>query len=170
MQTGKTIGRETVAEVFFGRGKGASVPQNTIYRHLREITKTDAATRRSTTSAERSSYGMLLDEADRAAGAFAAAGIKSGDIVAAATVTIPEMVYALYGLNKIGAAPLIIDPRTSAAGAMSFIKETGAKKIFIVIDLYYEVLGMRCLSPALRRSSSFPPIPAAQVDRVLKAV
>ena len=49
------------------------------------------------------------------------------------------MVYALYGLNKIGAAPLIIDPRTSAAGAMSFIKETGAK-IFIVIDLYYEVL------------------------------
>ncbi len=50
------------------------------------------------------------------------------------------MVYALYGLNKIGAAPLIIDPRTSAAGAMSFIKETGAKKIFIVIDLYYEVL------------------------------
>ena len=33
----------------------ASVPQNTIYRHLRENNEeTDAATRRSTTSAERS--------------------------------------------------------------------------------------------------------------------
>ena len=72
-------------------------------------------------------------------GAFAAAGVKKGDIVAAATVTIPEMVYALYGLNKIGAAPLILDPRTSAAGAMDFIKQTGAK-IFIVIDMYYDVL------------------------------
>lgn len=117
----------------------ASMPKNTIYRHLRENNEN----RRSDTAlnyfGRKISYGTLLDEADRCAGAFKAAGIGKGDIVAAATVTIPEMVYALYGLNKIGAAPLVIDPRTSASGVMDFIKESGAK-IFIVIDLFYEAL------------------------------
>lgn len=124
---------------FSEEAREASMPKNTIYRHLRECSEGGHDNTALNYFGKKISYGKLLDEADRAAGAFTAAGIKKGDIVAAATVTIPEMVYALYGLNKIGAAPLIIDPRTSAAGAMSFIKETGAK-IFIVIDLYYEAL------------------------------
>lgn len=124
---------------FSEEAREASMPKNTIYRHLRENNEN----RRSDTAlnyfGRKISYGTLLDEADRCAGAFKAAGIGKGDIVAAATVTIPEMVYALYGLNKIGAAPLVIDPRTSASGVMDFIKESGAK-IFIVIDLFYEAL------------------------------
>lgn len=124
---------------FSEEAREASMPKNTIYRHLRECSEGGHDNTALNYFGKKISYGKLLDEADRAAGAFTAAGIKKGDIVAAATVTIPEMVYALYGLNKIGAAPLIIDPRTSAAGALSFIKETGAK-IFIVIDLYYEAL------------------------------
>ena len=124
---------------FSEEAREASMPKNTIYRHLRECSEGGHGYTALNYFGKKISYGKLLDEADRAAGAFAKAGIKKGDIVAAATVTIPEMVYALYGLNKIGAAPLIIDPRTSAAGALSFIKETGAK-VFIVIDLYYEAL------------------------------
>ena len=124
---------------FSEEAREASMPKNTIYRHLRECSEGGHGDTALNYFGKKISYGKLLDEADRAAGAFAKAGIKKGDIVAAATVTIPEMVYALYGLNKIGAAPLIIDPRTSAAGALSFIKETGAK-VFIVIDLYYEAL------------------------------
>ena len=124
---------------FSDEAREASMPKNTIYRHLRENNEN----RRSDTAlnyfGRKISYGTLLDEADRCAGAFKAAGIGKGDIVAAATVTIPEMVYALYGLNKIGAAPLVIDPRTSASGVMDFIKESGAK-IFIVIDLFYDAL------------------------------
>jgi long-chain acyl-CoA synthetase len=124
---------------FSEEAREASMPKNTIYRHLRENNEN----RRSDTAlnyfGRKISYGTLLDEADRCAGAFKAAGIGKGDIVAAATVTIPEMVYALYGLNKIGAAPLVIDPRTSASGVMDFIKESGSK-IFIVIDLFYEAL------------------------------
>lgn len=124
---------------FSEEAKAASVPLNTIYRHLRENNENGLGDTALNYFGRKISYGMLLDEVDKAAGAFAAAGIKKGDIVAAATVTIPEMVYALYGLNKIGAAPLMIDPRTTASGVCGFIKETGAK-IFIVIDLYYEVL------------------------------
>ncbi len=124
---------------FTEEAREASMPENTIYRQLRECSEGGLDDTALNYFGKKISYGKLLDEADRAAGAFKAAGIKKGDIVAAATVTIPEMVYALYGLNKIGAAPLVIDPRTSAAGALSFIKQTGTK-IFIVIDLYYEAL------------------------------
>ncbi len=124
---------------FSEEAREASMPKNTIYRQLRECSEGGLSDTALNYFGKKISYGKLLEEADRAAGAFTAAGIEKGDIVAAATVTIPEMVYALYGLNKIGAAPLVIDPRTSAAGALSFIKETGAK-VFIVIDLYYEAL------------------------------
>jgi len=96
------------------------------------------------------SYGRLMDEADNTAGAFAAAGVKKGDIVGAATVTIPEAVYALYGLNKIGAAPLVLDPRTSAAGARKFIEESGIK-VFLVLDLYFDALKDMLLESEVER-------------------
>ncbi len=124
---------------FSEEAREASMPKNTIYRHLRENNENDLGDTALNYFGRKISYGKLLHEADRCAGALKAAGVKKGDIVAAATVTIPEMVYALYGLNKLGASPLVIDPRTSAAGALSFIKETGAK-IFFVLDLYYDVL------------------------------
>ena len=124
---------------FSEEAREASMPKNTIYRHLRECSEGGHSDTALNYFGKKISYGKLLDEADRAAGAFKAAGIKKGDIVAAATVTIPEMVYALYGLNKIGAAPLMLDPRTNATEVLRFVKETGAK-IFIVIDLYYEAL------------------------------
>ena len=124
---------------FSEEAREASMPKNTIYRHLRECSEGGHGYTALNYFGKKISYGKLLDEADRAAGAFAKAGIKKGDIVAAATVTIPEMVYALYGLNKIGAAPLMLDPRTNATEVLRFVKETGAK-VFIVIDLYYEVL------------------------------
>lgn len=76
MQTVKTIGREIVAEVFFGRSKEASVPQNTIYRHLRENNENGRGDTALNYFGRKISYGTLLTEADRVAGAFAAAGIK----------------------------------------------------------------------------------------------
>ena len=125
-------------QFFDDEAVNAAMPHDTIYRQLRINNERNRADAALNYFGRKISYGKLLDEADKCAGAFAAAGVKKGDIVAAATVTIPEMVYALYGLNKIGAAPLILDPRTSAAGAIDFVKQTGAK-IFIVIDLYYDI-------------------------------
>lgn len=84
MQTVKTIGREIVAEVFSEEAREASVPQNTIYRHLRENNENGRGDTALNYFGRKISYGMLLDEVDKAAGAFAAAGIKKGDIVARA--------------------------------------------------------------------------------------
>ena len=124
---------------FTEEAREASIPQNTIYGQIRECNEGGLNDTALNYFGKKISYGKLLDEIDNAAGAFRACGIKKGDIVAAATVTIPEMIYSLYGLNKLGAAPVVLDPRTNAREVMRFVRETGAK-IFIVIDLFYEAL------------------------------
>ena len=86
---------------FSEEAREESLPKNTIYRHMRENNENNRGDTAINYFGKKISYGKLLDEVDRCAGAFAAAGVKKGDIVAAATVTIPEMVYALYGLNKL---------------------------------------------------------------------
>ncbi len=135
---------------FSEEAQNESFPENTIYRHLRENNEGNRKDTALNYFGRKISYGKLLDEVDRCAGAFTAAGVKKGDIVAAAAVTIPEMIYALYGLNKIGAAPLMIDPRTSIAGALEFVKQSNAK-IFIVLDLFYEAFKDTILSACLEK-------------------
>lgn len=130
--------------------KSAVLPKRTIYTQLRTVNEAYPDDIAMNYYGNRISYGKLLYEVDRCAGSFYAAGVRKGDIVAAATVTVPEMVYALYGLSKLGAAPVILDPRTSAAGALEFIKQSGAK-IFIVIDLYFDALKDTLLSSGLEK-------------------
>lgn len=135
---------------FDDKAKAAELPRKTIYTQVYDNNIEHPGDTAINYFGNCIDYGTLLGEADRSAAAFFAAGVRKGDIVAAATVTIPEMIYALYGLNKIGAAPLILDPRISAAGAIDFIKQSGAK-IFVVIDLYYDALKEALLTAGLER-------------------
>ena len=57
------------------------------------------------------SYAQLFQNIDRAAASLTALGVKAGDTVACFSVTIPEMVFTLYGANKIGATLFMLDPR-----------------------------------------------------------
>ena len=64
-------------------------------------------------------------------------GIHEGDIVAVIAVSLPEVIYSFYGLNRIGAVANMIDPRTSAEGIREYIEEADIKTV-VVIDLAYE--------------------------------
>lgn len=82
-------------------------------------------------------FQEMFDEIEKAASAFTAIGVKKGDIIAMITVTTPETVYALYGLNRLGAIPNMIDPRTSVEGIREYIAEVNAKYI-LSLDLSYK--------------------------------
>ena len=56
-----------------------------------------------------------MEEVDIAAGALESLGVKSGDIIACNSATIPEMTVLLYAANKIGATMLAIDPRRTSS-------------------------------------------------------
>ena len=59
----------------------------------------------------RFTYREFLNEVDRCADAFYSLGIRAGEIVSFLSVATPESVFAMYGLNKIGAISNFIDPR-----------------------------------------------------------
>lgn len=59
-------------------------------------------------------YKTLFESIEKVAKSFKQLGIKEGDIVTMAMATTPEMVYIIYGLNRIGAIVNVIDPRLKA--------------------------------------------------------
>lgn len=87
----------------------------------------------------RITYNKFYKEINRAASAFEAIGVKSGDIVACASVTIPEMVYSMYGLSKIGASIMTLDPRRSGLEMKDALKN-GNCKVMLLLDLFYDQL------------------------------
>lgn len=108
-------------------------------------------------------YRELINRIDQCADAFIKLGIRRGDIVSFCNPTTPEIYYAFYALNKIGAVANMIDPRTNVSKIDEFI--TGAKsKIVFYIDIAYvkikdilkkaEIEKAICVSPA----DSLPPV------------
>ncbi len=59
-------------------------------------------------------YQDLFNSIEDAAKAFAAMGVKKGDIVSLCMLSMPETVYSIYALNRLGAVCNIIEPRTNA--------------------------------------------------------
>lgn len=115
----------------------APLPECTIYQYLWERNKDHLSTTALRYFGRKFSFRELFENIDKAANAFASLGLKKGDIIIMATATIPETVYALYGLNKIGAIPNMVDPRTSAEGIRDYILEVDAK-VVMTLDIAYD--------------------------------
>lgn len=81
-------------------------------------------------------YGQLFSRIERVAKAFASLGVKAGDIVIICSVNTPEMVYAFYALNRLGAIANMVDPRTNIDGLREYIRETDAKLVLVVEPAY----------------------------------
>ena len=77
-------------------------------------------------------YREMFACIDQYAAAFAALGVKKGEIVSFVSVCLPETMCELYALNKLGAVCSFIDPRTDAIHIREYIKKAGSR---IVITL-----------------------------------
>lgn len=82
------------------------------------------------------SYRGLLKKVDETANAFTAAGVKAGDIVSFLTVTLPETVFAMYALNKIGAISNFIDPRMDVQRIEEAIGNAGSA-VLVTLDIVW---------------------------------
>ena len=112
------------------------LPKMTMYQYIWEKNQNNLDTTAIEYFGRRITYKSLFENIGKAAKAFATAGIKSGDIVTIASVTLPETIYAVYGLNRIGAIPNMVDPRTSTEGIRDYINEVSASMV-LTIDLAY---------------------------------
>lgn len=66
--------------------------------------------------------------------AFSKLGIKKGDIVTLCMPTLPESIYSVYALNRLGAIANLIDPRDSVEGIKNALNETKTKHL-VIIDI-----------------------------------
>lgn len=116
--------------------KKQTIPEKTIYQYLKEKSSSHLLSPALNYFDRVVRYGELLDSVDMAAKSFKQAGVTEGDIVTICAPTIPETIYSIYALNKIGAIANLIDPRNNASRIQEQINQTKSK-ILVMIDLCY---------------------------------
>ena len=78
-------------------------------------------------------YEEMIENIDKTSIAFAGRGIKKGDVVSVCMPYVPETIYTIYALNKIGAIVNVIDPRINKELIKEYMLDS--KSVFaIVID------------------------------------
>ena len=73
---------------------------------------------------------------EETANAFAAMGVKKGDVVSFLSVAVPETIASVYALNKLGAAANTIDPRMDINTIKKMINVSGSD-ILVTIDVAF---------------------------------
>lgn len=117
----------------------APLPESTVYEYMYENNKdypNDIALmyfNRSIT------YGEFFDNIDKTARAFAAAGVKKGDIVTVAMPSMPEALYCVYALNRLGAIANMIHPLASENEICHYLNEVKSE-VFVMFTGTYELI------------------------------
>lgn len=115
------------------------VPRRTIYDTI-----VDACTKFSDKTAieyfnTKITYKQLLEEINKTADAYIAAGVKPGDCVSLCLLSMPESTYSLYALAKIGAISRFIDPRSNPKRILRFANDINSR-ILVMVDVYIDKL------------------------------
>ena len=85
------------------------------------------------------SYGELFVNIDKTAAAFLKAGVKEKEIVTIALPSIPEAIYCVYALNKIGAVANMIHPLAGKEETVNCINEVKSR-IVVIFDGAYSTI------------------------------
>ena len=117
----------------------AKLPECTMYELLRKSNWEHRQNTALNYFGRKISYGQLFERVEETAKSFYALGIRKNDVVAICTVNTPEMVYALYALNRLGAIVNMIDPRTTVDGIREYFRESNAK-LAMTIDAAYPAI------------------------------
>ena len=84
-------------------------------------------------------YKKLFAQVDRTAIALVAYGINDGDNVAICMPAMPETVYTILALNKIGANAILLNPLFDEQQLSNHINETEAKLLLVANELYSRI-------------------------------
>ena len=83
------------------------------------------------------SYNTLREKIDAAAAGFVALGIKKGDAVTICLPNVPQAVYLLYALDRIGAVASMIHPLSAVTEIVYYLKEVDSHTI-VTLDQFYD--------------------------------
>ena len=87
----------------------------------------------------RITYGEMFTYIDESVKALTALGVKQGDIVTVALPSIPEALYMVYALNKMGAVANMIHPLAGEEETVLFFNEVESK-VAIIFEGTYQLV------------------------------
>ena len=113
------------------------LPQKSIYNYMYDSNKDYKDRVALNYFGRRIKYGELFENIEKTARSLKAYGVNENSIITVLMPTLPEMVYLLYAVSKIGAVANMVDPRTSSEGMLDYINEVNSD-LLVVIDVAYK--------------------------------
>lgn len=117
----------------------AKTPRCSIYEKIRENNMSFPNETALLFFDKKITYGKMFAEIDRTAKALAFYGITNDDNVAICMPALPETVYTILALNKIGANAILLNPLFDEQQLLNRINETNAKLLFVANELFSRV-------------------------------
>lgn len=116
--------------------RAAELPRMKVYSFLKEMNKDRSHGTAIYYYGARITVKKLIERIDECADAFAALGVKKGDVVSLLSASTPESIISLYALNKMGATINAIDPRMDVKSISRMILNSGST-ILMAIEMAY---------------------------------
>lgn len=116
-----------------------TLPECSIYEYLYENNKDYLSDIAIIYLGRKISYKKLFENIDKTAAAFLKLGVKAKEIVTVALPCIPEALYCVYALNKIGAVANMIHPLAGKDETLKYFNEVQSK-VAVIFDGAYEAI------------------------------
>ena len=119
---------------------GGKLPECSIYEYMYENNKDYPRDTALNYYGRKISYAELFANINKTAAAFKSIGVKEGEIVTVALPSIPEALYVVYALNKIGAVANMIHLLASKNEIIRYLNEVESR-VAVIFDKTMEILG-----------------------------
>ena len=129
----------------------APVPDCTIYEYLMRNNKEFPKDIAILYLGRKITYRELFQKIDETAAAFAALGVKPGEIVTVALPSIPEALYVVYALNKLGAVANMIHPLAGEQEMVNYLNEVESR-VAVLYEGSYAIVKSRLQETAVERA------------------
>ena len=117
----------------------APLPECTIYEYMFENNKNYPSDIAILYLGRKITYKELMENIDKTAAAYLKAGVKEKDIVTIALPSIPEALYCVYALNKIGAVANMIHPLAGREETLGYFNEVQSR-IAVIFGGAYDAI------------------------------
>lgn len=129
----------------------APVPDCTIYEYLLRNNKEFPKDIAILYLGRKITYRELFQKIDETAAAFAALGVKPGEIVTVALPSIPEALYVVYALNKLGAVANMIHPLAGEQEMVNYLNEVESR-VAVLYEGSYAIVKNRLEETAVEHA------------------
>ena len=118
----------------------STLPECSIYEYMYENNKNYPRDIAINYFGRKITYAELFTNIDKTAKAFQAVGVKKGEIVTVALPSIPEALYVVYALNKIGAVANMIHPLAGKNEIIGYLNEVKSR-VAVIFDKTMDIIG-----------------------------